>query len=118
MWSDNPELEEVIRAVIRGWALRTERLPELAAFAIHRRGYCETSGGFGLAYPGDLDDDRAQGRYIAPGYVEAYAFFGSPNGFSWLVPEPLYLAVLAEMLDAAGFAADAARVRARALVAE
>jgi hypothetical protein len=117
MWSENPELEEAARLVIRAWARRDERLPELAAFAIRGQGFC--SDATGLTYPGDLDDyDRAQGQYVPPGYIEAYLHYGPPEGQSWLVPEPLYLAVLAEMLDAAGFAADAARVRARSLVGE
>jgi hypothetical protein len=118
MWSDDPELEEAVRASLRSGA-RYWTLPELAAFALSGHGFGESDGGFGITYPGDCDDyERALGQDFAPGYVRAYEFFGPPNGREWLVPEPLYLAVLAEMLDAAGFTADAARVRAKALVGE
>lgn len=110
MWSDY-EREEV-RFLI-DWCATPARLPELAEFAVQGHGFDWNESG--VTYPGDFDDyDRAQGEYIAPGYVEAY----TGSGRAWLVPEPLYLAVLAEMLDAAGFSADAARVRARSLVAE
>lgn len=112
MWSDC-EREEV-RFLI-DWCVGTSmsRLPDLSEWAVRGHGYNINDSG--VTYPGDLDDyDRAQGEHIAPGYLKAY----TGSGREWLVPEPLYLAVLAEMLDAAGFSADAARVRARALVAE
>jgi|GEM_PF-6786651 hypothetical protein len=117
MWSDNLEHEEAVRAAICTWAHGPARLTILAEYAVQRRGY--STDGTRLTYPGDLDDSaRVQGRYIPPGYVEAAVYCGIPEERSWLVPEPFYLAVLAEMLDAAGFAADARRVRAKALVAE
>lgn len=111
MWSDRER--DDVRYLIDWCTNIVLNLPKLAECAVRGHGY--NSNGSGIRYPSDLDDyDRAQGEYIAPGYLEA--FLGS--GDSWLVPEPLYLAVLAEMLDAAGFTADAARVRARALVAD
>lgn len=107
MRSETKEIEEAVRGVIRCWP-RTE----LAEFAIQRRGYGNDDGGFGIVYPEDLDGaDREPGQ-IPPGCVQVYWFWGAPEGQTWLAPEPLYLRVLAEQLQADGLEADAARVRA------
>jgi hypothetical protein len=43
-----------------------------------------------------------------------YGFWGPPSGYEVLVPEPMYLDTLAVALSAAGYAAEAARVRSLA----
>lgn len=95
---------------IRHWP----RLAELATFAADRHGFGDTDGGFGITYPGDLDDfDRATERAeIPPGHVEVYGSWGPPDGYQILVPEALYLEVLAGILTVAGLDSEAARVRA------
>jgi hypothetical protein len=103
-----PEPEAAARDAIRHWS----RLAELAEFAARRHGFGDSDGGFGVTYPGDLDDfDRASGEFIPDGFVQVYGFWGPPDGYEVLVPEVVYLAQLAGVLSAAGQVAEAARVR-------
>jgi hypothetical protein len=95
---------------IRHWS----RLADLATFATNRHGFGDTDGGFGVTYPGDLDEyDHAVGVDDIPsGYIEVYGLWGAPRGDSLLVRESLYLELLAGILAEAGFHAEAAQVRA------
>lgn len=103
-----PEPDAAARDAIRHWS----RLPELAEFAARRHGFGDSDGGFGVTYPGDLDDfDRANGESIPDGFVQVYGFWGPPDGYEVLVAEAVYLGQLAAALSAAGHAAEAARVR-------
>jgi hypothetical protein len=105
-----PDLESAIRDVIRHWS----RLAELAEFAVDRHGFGDSDGGFGVTYPGDLDEyDRVvEGCYIPPGFVKVYGFWGPPDGYELLVTESQYLRTLIAVLSDAGLTAEAARVRA------
>lgn len=106
-----PEPDAAIREAIRHW----RRLPDLAGFAEQGHGFGDSDGGFGVTYPGDLDDfDRANGEIIPDGFVRVDGFWGAPDGYEVLVPEAVYLDQLAGVLDAAGHAAEAERVRSLA----
>lgn len=97
-------------AAIRHWSDK----PRLAQFALERHGFGDSNGGFGVTYPGDLDDyDRTvDGCKIPEGFVLAYGFWGPPDGYEVLVPEWLYRDVLAEVLECLGLWQEAASVRA------
>jgi hypothetical protein len=96
---------------IRHWS----RLLELAQFAVRRHGFGDSDGGFGVTYSGDLDEyDRVQGAEIPEGFVKVYGFWGPPDGYEVLVSESVYLNTLAGVLSAAGYPAEAARVRSLA----
>jgi hypothetical protein len=107
-----PEPDAAARDAIRHWS----QLPELAEFASRRHGFGDSDGGFGITYPGDLDEyDRVvDGIKIPEGFVQVYGFWGPPDGYEVLVPETVYLALLAGVLSAAGHAAEAERVRSLA----
>jgi hypothetical protein len=54
--SEQIDPQPAVVASIRAWS----RLPDLASFAVARHGFGDTDGGFGVTYPGDLDEyDRA-----------------------------------------------------------
>src|SRR5262245_12592136 len=76
---EQPEPEVAARDAIRHWS----RLPELAEFAALRHGFGDSDGGFGVTYPGDLDDydHEVDGVCIPEGFVQAYGFWGPPNGY-------------------------------------
>jgi hypothetical protein len=104
---DAQDPEEASRIAIRHW----RRLSQLAEFAEQGHGYSDNDGGFGVVYPGDLDDyDHEQGEFIPDGFVEIYGFWGPPQGYEVLVPEVIYLCQLASVLSAAGHSAEAERV--------
>lgn len=106
---ETPTSEEAAREAARHWS----RLAQLAEFAIARHGFGDSDSGFGVTYPGDLDDyDRAQGEHIPEGFLRVYGFWGPPNGYEMLIPEPLYLAILEEALLKAGLPQEAEQVRA------
>ncbi len=109
---ETPEPETAIREAIRHWS----RLSDLAEFAAHQHGFGDSNGGFGVTYPGDLDeyDRKVSGASIPAGWGEVYGFWGPPNGYEVLVPEQVYLTVLAETLAAAGHSEEAALVRSQA----
>jgi hypothetical protein len=104
-----PDAIEAIRASIRHW-----RLADLASFAERRHGFGNTDGGFGVTYPGNLDEDDhvVVGIVIPIDCVRVHGFWGPPDGYELDVPEPLYLDTLAVELESAGLTADAQRVRA------
>jgi hypothetical protein len=85
----------------------------LVRCALDRHGYGDSNGGFGITYPGDLDeyDRKVLGRHIPDGFVLAYGFWGPPDGYELLVPEWLYRDVLAEVLECFGMWREAASVR-------
>jgi hypothetical protein len=85
----------------------------LVRFALDRHGFADSNGGFGITYPGDLDeyDREVLGRHIPDGFVLAYGFWGPPEGYEVLVPEWLYRDVLAEVLECLGMWREAASVR-------
>lgn len=105
-----PSPETAVRDAIRHWS----RLPELSEFATQRHGFSNSDGGFGVTYPGDLDEyDRViDGLNIPEGFVEVSGFWGLPDGYELLVPESYYLTILAEMLADKGYSAEANQVRA------
>ena len=107
-----PEPEAAARDAIRHWS----QLPELAEFAVRRHGFGDSDGGFGVTYPGDLDEyDRVvDGIHIPEGFVQVYGFWGPPDGYELLVPEAVYLDQLGDMLALAGHAAETERVRSLA----
>jgi hypothetical protein len=87
---------------------------QLAHFAVEGHGFGDSDGGFGITYPGDLDEhDRAvEGAVIPDGYVLAYGFWGEERGgYEVLVPQGLYHHVLAEVLECVGLPREAATVR-------
>ncbi len=106
---DEPSPEVAVRDAIRRWW----RLSDLAGFAVERHGFGDSDGGFGVTYPGDLDEhDRVvEGARIAEGFVEVYGHWGRPLGYRLVIAESLYLAVLADVLADAGLIAEAERVR-------
>jgi hypothetical protein len=104
-----PTPEAAARDAIRHWKWQ----PQLAEFAAQRHGFADDDGGFGVIYPGDLDEyDRGVGGvHIPEGFVQVYGFWGPPDGYEVLVPEAVYLGQLAGVLSAAGHAAEAERIR-------
>jgi len=111
---ETPTPEAAARDAIRHWS----RLPELAEFAAQRHGFGDSNGGFGVNYPGDLDDhDRATGARIPEGFVRVYGFWGPPGGYEVLVPELTYLGALVAEFSAAGHTKEAARVHSLLLAA-
>lgn len=105
---ETPTPEDAIRDAIRHWSC----LSELADFAVDQNGFGNSDGGFGITYPGDLDEyDRAQGEQIPVGFVKVYGFWGLPDGYEVLVAESLYLQTLASLLSAGGHVAEAEQVR-------
>jgi hypothetical protein len=86
---------------------------QLARFAVEGHGFGDSDGGFGITYPGDLDEhDRAAEGVIPDGYVSAYGFWGEERGgYEVLVPQGLYHRVLAEVLECVGLPREAATVR-------
>ncbi|HEY1186813.1 MAG TPA: hypothetical protein VGE74_04105 [Gemmata sp.] len=87
----------------------------MAGFAEQRHGYSGGEGIFGVTYPNDLDEyDRVtEGRFIPPGYIRIYGWWWPPQeGYELFVPETVYLALLARVLDEDGFPSEAERVRA------
>jgi len=103
-----PDPKKAACDAIRHW----HGLPDLAEFAEQGHGFGDDNGGFGVTYPGDLDEfDRESGEYIPEGFVEVYGFRGPPDGYEVLVPETVYLGQLASALSASGHTREAERVR-------
>jgi hypothetical protein len=104
-----PEPEVAARDAIRHWS----RLPKLAEFAALRHGFGDSDSGFGITYPGDLDeyDREVDGVRIPEGSVQVYGFWGPPDGYEVLVAELVYLTELAVVLSAKGHEPEAAQVR-------
>jgi hypothetical protein len=100
--------QAAVVAAIRTWS----RLTDLASFAVARHGFGDTNSGFGVTYPGDLDEyDRAvEGATIPDGFVEVYGHWGPPDGYSLLIRESMYLNILASVFVAEGLHSEAAKV--------
>src|SRR6185437_8487959 len=109
MWKNLTDPTFAALTAIRHWPDKSS----LARFAIERHGFGDSNGGFGITYPGDLDeyDREANDRQIPDGFVLAYGFWGQPDGYEVLVPEWLYRDVLAEVLECLGLSREAASVR-------
>jgi attachment invasion locus protein len=107
-----PQSEAAAREAIRHWS----RLPQLAEFAGRRHGFGDSDGGFGVTYPGDLDEYARvmEGAHIPEGFVQVYGYWGLPDGYEVLVNELVYLDTLADALWAAGHLDEAAQVQALA----
>ena len=107
---EKPDIKTACLDAIRHWP----SLRELAVFAIRGHGYGDTDGGFGVTYPGDLDDYArgVEGQLIPPGYISVYGFWGPPKGYEVFVPESEYLELLAQVLMAAGLISEAFQIRA------
>lgn len=94
------EAEARIREVVAAWRTPTD----LAKFARLRLGFGDSNGGFGIIYPGDLDEYQreVEGLNIPMGMVEVYGYWGLPNGYEFVVREIDYLGVLADYLREQG----------------
>ena len=104
-----PNSSAACREAILDW----RQLSELADFAELRHGYCNSDGGFGVMYPGDLDeyDVLVDGVHIPVGYVLVFGLaMAAPPGWEILVDERAYLRVLADVLKERGLAAEAVQV--------
>ncbi len=88
--------------------IRCGHLAQLAECAVRRHGFGNSDVGFGVIYPGDLDDDEAEAAPIPPGFVQIYGFWG--EAFEFVIEEGAYLAVLAKTLRENGMVAEAERV--------
>ena len=103
-----PEPSFAALTAIRHWSNKSD----LSQFATERHGFGDSDCGFGITYPGDLDDrDHREGRQIPEGFVQAYGFGGPPDGYEVLVPEWLYCDVLAEVLECLGMPREAVSIR-------
>ncbi len=105
---EKPDAATACRGAITHWS----SLRALATFALERHGYGDSNGGFGVTYPGDLDefDREAEGRFIPEGFIVVYGFWGPPDGYEVFVAESYYLAMLARILAEAGFTTEAREV--------
>ena len=106
-----PESSVACREAIMDWS----QLSQLADFAQLRHGYCNSNGGFGVTYPGDLDeyDVHVDGIQIPLGKVLVFGLaIAAPPGWELLVDESDYLHVLAEVLKERGLTTEAERVTA------
>jgi len=99
--------EEIVAKIFsRSWP----SADELASFALERHGFGEDGGYHGVSYPGDLDDlDRANGNTIARGMVELSYWDGEIKEV--LIPEQLYLQLLATHLEQQDFNQLARKIR-------
>jgi hypothetical protein len=97
-----------ILEVIASWG----NLAELASFAEKRHGYGNSDGGFGVTYPGDLDEYQREVEklFIPEGTVRLYGYWGPPNGYEVMVSEKYYLQLLAQVLKESGFIKEAGDV--------
>lgn len=96
MISHYEDVEAQLREIIEAWSF----INDLPRYAIKMHGYGDSNGGFGITYPDDLDEyQREVERVIIPrGMVQAYGYWGPPEGYEFLVTEVTYLKVLAEVL--------------------
>jgi len=109
VWKTRTDPTFAALTAIRHWSDK----PSLVSFALDRHGFGDSNGGFGITYPADLDECEREvdGPRIPDGFVLAYGFWGSPDGYEVLVPEWLYRDVLAEVLECIGLWREAASVR-------
>jgi hypothetical protein len=88
-------IERDIREVLSWWPTPSF----LADFATRRVGFGHE--GYGMNFPEGIDDhDReVMGIHVPTGHVDIYGFYGNPEGgFEHIVPETMYLGVLAQFL--------------------
>ena len=74
---------------------------QLVQFAEQRHGWGDSNGGFGVTYPGDLDeyDKEVEKINIPDGYIEIYGFWGAKEGgYELVVKEYDYLDKLLQVL--------------------
>ena len=109
MWKTLTDPTFAALTAIRHWSDK----PSLVQFALERHGYYAGDGGFGITYPGDLDEyeREIEVRHIPDGFVLACGFGGPPEGHQDPVPEWLYRDVLAEVLECLGMSREASSVR-------
>ena len=108
-----PETIARVKEVIDAWS----NPAEVAAFALKRRGFGDSNGGFGVVYPHGLDEYQreVEGMFIPDGHVELYGFWGPAHGgYEFLVAEKLYLAILADYLQSLGRVDEADSLRLQA----
>ena len=108
MSSENPETTTRLLEVIGAWP----KITDLAGFAIKAHGFGDSNGGFGVTYPGDLDEyeREVKGESIPTGMVQIYGYWGPPSGYEVLVSEVLYLTTLVRTLRKQGHSNEAALV--------
>jgi hypothetical protein len=97
--SRQPVSDEMVECDIREVLSWWPRPSLLADLATRRIGFGHE--GYGLSYPEGIDDhDReAPGIHVPAGHVDIYGFYGNPDGgFEHIVPETVYLGVLAQVL--------------------
>jgi hypothetical protein len=105
---DAPDTKTACREVIDAWS----DLARLVDFAEKRHGFGNSDGGFGVTYPGDLDeyDVQVEGTNIPDGSVQLYGYaFAIPPGYEILVQESVYLQNLVNILVEQGLSAEAQR---------
>jgi len=108
-----PETIARVKEVIDAWS----NPAEVAAFALKRRGFGDSNGGFGVVYPHSLDEYQreVEGMFIPDGHVELYGFWGPAHGgYEFPVAEKLYLAILADYLQSLGRVDEADSLRLQA----
>ena len=100
--------DEQLREIIEAWS----RIEELPGYAMKRHGFGDSNGGFGITYPEDLDEYQREVEKVTipAGMVQAYGYWGPPQGYEFLVAEARYLSVLAKILIEKGLANEAACV--------
>ncbi len=106
---DAPDTKTACREVIDAWS----DLARLVDFAEKRHGFGNSDGGFGVTYPGDLDeyDVQVEGTNIPDGSVQLYGYaFAIPPGYEVVVQESVYLQNLADVLRERGLTTEAERV--------
>ncbi|MRV72452.1 hypothetical protein GJ700_12095 [Duganella sp. FT92W] len=112
------EQKNACREAISEWS----SLRQLAGFATLRKGYCNSNNGTGVNYPEDLDPYQieVEGIHIPVGYVLVFVFTDQmlDGGYELLVPEHIYLCVLADALAEKNHGVEAAKVRELAREAE
>lgn len=89
-------------------------LRELADFALRRHGFCNSNNGTGMNFPEDLDQYQieVEGIQIPLGFVLLFVLtYPEPGGSEILVPEYLYLSVLADALAESNYRTEATMVR-------
>ena len=85
MTSNDAKIDAQLREVIKAWS----SILDLPAFAIQKRGYGDSDGGFGITYPSDLDEYQKEvERVIIPeGMIEAYGYWGPPEVMNFWSPK-------------------------------
>ncbi len=87
----------VLRAICHASSLEL-----LVQCILGRYGFGDSDGGFGVTYSTDLDeyDREVEGVSIPQGWVEAYCFWGSPDGYETQIPEHEFVDIVHQALVA------------------